>query len=198
MTTFGHDATHRRRHPRCRSAIGACLGVAALVATLSTEASAYTVGTGDMLIRPVAGASVNVLRFSAASRATPQGGMVLGVDFDYVFDDALAFTGAFRPVFSPNYVDGNVGAGIKYRVVQLGAPFIPYGSAMLTTALGGPFGAGDLHWNAGVRVAGGVDYWVMRNLAVGLEMAAEVSALFVPVATAEASTEILAGVTWRF
>ena len=172
----------------------------ALVALLlcATPASAYTVSAGDFLVKPVAGAAVNVLRFSAATRATPQGGMVLGVDVDYSFDGPINFTAAFRPVLSPSYVDGDVGVGVKYRVVQLGAPFIPYGSAMLTSDLGGPLGPGDLHFNVGARLAGGVDYFVMRTFAVGLEMSAEVNALFSPVVQPEATTEILAGVSWRF
>lgn len=176
------------------------LAVAAGVA-LSTlgaaPARAYSVAPGDILVRPVVGASVNVLRFSAATRATPQGGMVLGVDVDYVFDGPLAFVGAFRPTLSPSFLDANLGLGAKYRVVQLGAPFIPYASAMATTALGGPLGHGDVHFNVGLRGAGGIDYFVMRNLAVGLEMSAEVSHLFNPGPALEASTEILAGVTWR-
>jgi hypothetical protein len=182
------------------SLVSLLLGAGLLGASLfgAGPAAAYTVEPGDLLIRPVAGATVNVLRFPAATRATPQGGMVLGVDVDYVFDGPLAFTAAFRPALSPNYIDGNLGVGVKYRAVQLGAPFIPYASGMLTTAVGGPLGAGALHVNAGARVAGGVDYFVMRNLAVGLELAVEGSGLFVPVVQPEASAEILAGVSWRF
>lgn len=169
-----------------------------IVAALLLSTAAYTVEPGDVLVRPVVGASVNVLRLPAATRATPQGGMVLGVDVDWSWDGALSLAGAFRPVLSPNYIDGNLGIGAKYRVVQLNAPFLPYASLMLTTAVGGPLGAGDVHVNpVGLRVGGGVDYFVMRNLAVGLEMAAEVSLLAAPLVQPEASTEILAGVTWR-
>ncbi len=182
-----------------RTAAGLFVGVAcAVVAAWAAPASAYTVAAGDLLVKPVAGAAVNVVRFPAATRATPQGGMVLGVDVDYSFDGPLNFTAAFRPVISPNYVSGDLGAGVKYRVVQLGAPFIPYASLLVTTALGGPLGAGDVHYNLGGRLAGGVDYFVMRNFAVGLEMNASVTALFVPVVQPEATTEILAGVSWRF
>jgi hypothetical protein len=171
----------------------------ALIAALAASpAAAYTVTAGDWLVKPVAGAAVNVVRFPAASRATPEGGMVLGVDVDYSFDGPLCFTGAFRPVLSPNYVDADLGAGVKYRIVQLNAPFIPYASAMVTGAVGGPLGPGELHVNVGGRVAGGVDYFVMRNFSVGLEMSAEVTALFTPVVQPEATTEILAGVSWRF
>jgi hypothetical protein len=168
-----------------------------IVAALLLSTAAYTVSPGDLLVRPVVGASVNVVRLKAATRDTPQGGMLLGVDLDWSFDGAWALTTAFRPVFSSDYVDANLGVGAKYRVIQLNAPFIPYASLMATTAVGGPMGFGDLHVNAGLRLAGGVDYWVMRDLAVGLEMAAETSHLFVPIGQPEVSTEILAGVTWR-
>lgn len=177
----------------------AVAGVLALLGSVlsAAPAAAYTVEGGDMLLRPVAGASVNVLRYPAATRATPSGGMLLGLDFDYSIDGALNVTAAFRPVLSPSYVDANLGVGVKYRVVQLGAPFIPYGTAMLTGALGGPLGAGALHTNAGLRLAGGVDYFVMRDLAVGVELGAEGSALFLPTLHPEASTELLIGVTFR-
>lgn len=174
------------------------VAVVALGAALAAApAEAYTVKPGDLLLRPVAGASVNAMRFAAATRATPQGGMLLGVDFDWSFDGALAFTAALRPVVSPGFLDVNLGLGAKYRLVQLGAPFIPYGSAMLTSAVGGPFGHGDLHWNEGLKFAGGVDYFVVRDLAVGLEVAVEGSSLLTPVFTPELSTELLAGVTFR-
>ncbi len=167
--------------------------VEALLLTLAS----YTVEPGDVLVRPVAGASVNVVRLPAATRATPQGGMVLGLDIDWSWDGAWSLAAAVRPVLSPNYLDGSIGIGAKYRLVQLNAPFLPYASLLATTALGGPLGAGDLHVNGGARLAGGVDYFVMRNLAIGLEMAAEVSYLFTPIARPEASSEILVGVTWR-
>jgi hypothetical protein len=170
---------------------------ALLLATAAQSVAGYSVAPGDVLVRPLMGASVNVVRLPAATRATPQGGMLMGIDVDWSFNGALAVTAALRPVLSPNYVDGNLGIGAKYRVVQLNAPFLPYASAMVTTAFGGPLGAGDVHINAGLRLAGGIDYFVMRDLAVGLEMASELSALFVPVARPEASTEIVAGVTLR-
>ena len=171
---------------------------ASFASLASPPAAAYTVKGGDLLVRPVFGAQVNVLRFPAATRATPQGGMIMGVDVDYSFDGPLNLTATLRPVVSPSYVAGDLGVGVKYRIVQLGAPFIPYGSLLATTVLGGPLGAGDVHFNLGGRVAGGVDYFVMRNLAVGVEMGLEVTALLTPVLQPEASTEILAGVTWRF
>ena len=166
-------------------------------AALLLSTAAYTVSPGDLLVRPVIGASVNVVRLKAATRDTPQGGMLLGVDLDWSFDGAWALAAAFRPVLSSDYVDANLGVGAKYRVIQLNAPFIPYASLMATTAVGGPMGFGDMHVNAGLRLAGGVDYWVMRDLAVGIEMAGEASHLFVPISQPEVSTEILAGVTWR-
>ena len=63
------------------------LALIVLVLGVATAASAYTVEAGDMLLRPVAGASVNVLRFPAATRATPNGGMLLGLDAEPVLLD---------------------------------------------------------------------------------------------------------------
>jgi hypothetical protein len=172
--------------------------VVAAALSLPTAAHAYTIKAGDMTIRPVVGASVNVLRLEVATRETSPGGLVMGFDFDYSFDGPWNVTATFRPSLWPGYVDAQAGAGVKYRVVQLEAPFIPYASAMVMGAVGGPLRYGAPHVNLGVRTAAGVDYFVMRNLAVGLEAAVEGSGLFWPLIWPEASAEVVAGVTWRF
>ncbi len=173
------------------------LVVVVVVALAAAPAHAYTVQGGDMLLRPIVGAGVNVLRLEAATRETPPGGMVTGLEFDWSFDGPLCFTSRFAPTLTPGFVDLMLGAGAKYRVVQLDAPFIPYTSAMATFAFGAPLGAGDTHWNGGLRLALGADYFVMRDLAVGLEVGGEVSTLFAPVLVPEATSEVLLGVTWR-
>jgi hypothetical protein len=123
---------------------------------------------------------------------------LLGVDLDYSIDGAWNVTGAVRPVFSPGYLHTNVGLGVKYRVVQLEAPFIPYASAMLTGGLGTPLRLGVPHLNVGVRAAAGVDYFVMRDLAVGVEVAGEGSVLALPILWFESTVQLLAAVTYRF
>lgn len=163
----------------------------------ASQAGAYTVAPGDVLIRGVTGASVNVARLDVATKATPPAGLVLGVDLDWSIDGPLAFAASLHPVFSPGFVDANLGVGVKYRVLQLEAPFIPFGVAQVTTAVGGPLGYGDVHFNVGARVGGGVEYFVMRDLAVGVEIGTELSALLAPLNAAEWTTEALVGVTWR-
>jgi hypothetical protein len=164
---------------------------------LITSAHAYTVNPGDLLLRAVVGPSVNVMRLDVATKATPPAGLLVGVDFDYSFDGAWALTSSLRTTFSPGYLDGNLGVGAKYRVLQLNAPFIPYASAMAVAAIGGPLGYGDVHLNIGVRAAGGVDYFVRKNLSVGLELAAEGTVLLLPIAQPESSVEGLVTVGWR-
>ena len=174
------------------------LGLVVVVAGIfASDAGAYTVRPGDMLLRGVAGAGVNVASLDVATKATPAAGMVMGVDFDWSFDGDWSLATSLRPTFSPGFVDANVGVGAKYRVLSLDAPFIPFATGQVTTALGGPLGYGDVHWNVGARLAGGVDYFVMRDLAVGLEIGSELSTLAVPLLAAEWTTEVLVGVTWR-
>lgn len=182
--------------PSVRRSLGVLGALLALAG--APGAHAYTVAPGDVLVRPMAGASVNVVRYAAATRATPQGGMILGLDVDYAVSGPWAITAALRPVLSADYVDGNLGLGVKHRMLQLDAPLIPYVSLMATAAVGGPVGAGALHVNVGGRAGGGVDYFVMRGLAVGLELGLEVSALTVPTMRAEATADVLAGLSWRF
>ncbi len=172
--------------------------VAAVFALAASDAGAYTVTAGDVLIRGVTGASVNVARLEVATKATPPAGLLLGADIDWSFDGPWAATASVRPVFAPGFVDVGIGVGARYRFLQLEAPFIPWASATLTTAVGGPLGYGDVHFNLGARVGGGIDYFVMRDLAVGVEIGTEVSALLTPLPAPEWTTEALVGVTWRW
>jgi hypothetical protein len=171
--------------------------VAAFLLALATPARAYTVKGGDVLVKGTGGASVNVARLDVATRATPPAGLSLGADVDWSFDGAWSLAVSLRPVLSPGFVDGNVGVGARYRLLQLDAPFIPFAVAQVTTAVGGPLGYGDVHVNVGARVGGGMDYWVMRDLAVGVEISTESSALLTPLLAPEWSTDALVGVTWR-
>jgi hypothetical protein len=161
------------------------------------RANAYAVQAGDILLRPVVGVSVNTIRLDVATKSTPPAGLLMGLDVDYSIDGAWNVTGSLHPMFADGFLDTRLGLGAKYRVVQLEAPFIPYASLMATTALGTPLGYGDLHWNVGGRLAAGVDYFVMRDLAVGVEIAAEGSVLAIPLVTGELSAEALLGFTWR-
>jgi hypothetical protein len=170
---------------------------AIVVVTAASSAHAYSVEAGNLLVRPVVGAGVNMLRLDVATRATPAAGMIVGIDIDYSFDGPLSLALAVRPTLSPGFIDGELGVGLKYRVTQLEAPFIPYGAALVTGSVGGPLGYGDVHVSAGLRVAGGVDYFVMNNLAVGLEIGVEGSGLFVPLPAYEMTTSVLAGLTWK-
>ena len=170
--------------------------LAALV--VSSSASAYSVQGGDVMAKVVAGAAVNVVRLDVATRGTPPAAMIIGVDVDYSIDGPWNVTAQFHPGFSPGYITGDLGIGLKYRVVQLQAPIIPYGALLATGALGGPVSYGDAHVNAGLRLAGGVDYFVTRHLALGVEIAAQASELFTPLLQPEISTSFTAGLSWRF
>jgi len=181
--------------PRSRAAL---VVVAALIASFAGEARAYSVEGGNLLVRPLAGVALNVLRLDVATRATPPAGMLTGVDVDYSLDGAWNLAFAYRPALSPGFVDHGVGLGVKYRVVQLEAPFIPYVAGLASTSFGAPLGYGDLHVRLGARAAGGIDYFVLRNLALGLELGAELGGLVTPLPQLELTTTVLAGLTWKF
>jgi len=160
-------------------------------------AQAYSVEAGDQLFKPWVGASINVLRLDAATRATPPGGMSTGLTYDYSMNGPFNWTLALHPVFATDFIDLGLAVGAKYRVVQLNAPFIPFAQLAVTGAAGFPTRHGDVHFNLGLRPAFGIDYFVMRHLAVGLEVGWDVSYLFEPIMTPEMSTEVGLGITWR-
>lgn len=175
------------------------LWVVAVLMGLCPAAQAYSVDGGNLIVRPVVGASVNALRLEAATRKSPPGGMLLGVDLDFSVNGPINITAAVRPVVFVGYVDVQLGLGGKYRVTQLGTPFIPYASVMATVA-----GASQIRWvtqphaNVGLRAALGLDYFVMKNLALGVEVGTEASALLYPMLYPEVTVEALAGVSYRF
>ncbi|MCP4500172.1 MAG: hypothetical protein GY822_09455 [Deltaproteobacteria bacterium] len=164
----------------------------------TSSASAYTFDGGDLALKVNAGAGVNLLHADVATKRTPGAGMLFTLDVDYAITGPLHVIASVRPQASSNFVDLGVGAGIAYRVVQLEAPFVPYASAMVTPAFGVPFGHGDVHLNIGTRLGVGVDYFIMRQLFVGMELAVEGSLMAFPLLFPEITTEVLLGVGWRF
>jgi hypothetical protein len=172
----------------------------ALVATvaLAGQAQAYSINPGDLLIKGVVGPSINVLRLDVATKAAPPAGLMVGVDIDYALDGNWSLAGSLRPTLSPGFIDGSVGFGARYRLLQLDAPFIPWALGQLTAGIGGPVGYGDLHTAAGLRLGCGVDYFVLRDLALGVEVSTEPQVLFLPLTQLQWSAEALLAVTWRF
>ena len=171
---------------------------ATFIALFSGAADAYTVNAGDVVVRAVTGASVNVARLDVATKATPPAGLLVGIDLDWSIDGNWALAASLRPVLSPGFVDCNLGLGAKYRVLQWEAPLIPYFMGQVTTAVGGPLGYGDMHFNLGGRVGTGIEYFVMRDLALSVEIGTEVSGLLTPLNAVEWSADALAGVSWRW
>ena len=168
------------------------------LAFVSQPAQAYSVDTGDWVLRPVAGASVNVLRLDVATRETPTAGMITGLDLDYGLQGPWSLSAGLRPVFAPGFLDFGTHLGAKYRWIQLDAPLLPYLGAGATVAAGFPLGYGDVHWNTGIRLTAGADYFVTRHLAVSFELGTEMSWLWAPIGTFELSQEALLGLSWRF
>lgn len=181
-----------------RSLHGLCAAVLALSCLAPSAAAAYTVAGGDFLLRPVLGASVNVLRLDVATRETPAGGLLLGLDADYAITGEWNVAATLRPVLAPGFIDTQLGVGAKYRLLATEAPLIPYASLLGTFALGAPLKYGDAHLNVGARLALGADYFVLRDLAVGIEAAVESSFLAVPISALEVTAEALIGLTYRF
>lgn len=175
------------------------LGLIFLALMASTPLAAYELKRNDWLLRGVTGASINVVREDSASRRTPGAGGMVGAEVEYVFDAGWSFTGAVRPVFAPDFVDLGFGLGAKYRWTTAAAPFIPYASLSLTPAVLIPVSAsGSSHFNLGIRPSLGCDYFVMRDLALGLEAALEPSYLFGSgFRSLELTIDIVLGVTWR-
>ena len=165
----------------------------------AANALAYEFSTGKVFIRGVVGPTVNVVRFDDdANKATPGAGLVIGVETEYVINNPWSVIGGVRPSFTPGYVDLGFGIGAKYRWSDLEVPLIVSASGELTPAVLIPTSTGSSHFNLGVRMSAGVDYFLMSDLAVGLQVAVEPSLLWnAPIRSLEASIEFLAGMMYR-
>jgi hypothetical protein len=162
---------------------------------------AYEINPGDWLLKGVVGPSINLIHEDTATRATPGAGATLGLELDYMFDNSWSVSGAIRPMLAPGFIDLGFGIGAKYRWTQLDMPFIAFASVSITPAILIPVNnPGTAHFNLGLRPTAGCDYFVMRDLSVGVELAVEPSILFGSSyhRRIELTVEMLVGATWRF
>lgn len=161
--------------------------------------NAYEFSTGKFFLRGVAGPGVNVVRFDEdPAQNTPGAGLVLGVEGEYVIDKPWSLIGGVRPSFSPGYVDIGFGAGAKYRWSDLGIPLHIYVAMELTPAVLVPTSTGTAHFNVGLRPSFGVDYFLMRDLVLGTQVAFEPSLLWnAPIRRVEATVEFVFGLMYK-
>lgn len=165
---------------------------------LSFGAQAYEFSSGKFFVRGVVGPSINVVRFNSITRGTPGAGMVLGVEGEYVIDKPWSMVAGLRPSLSPGFVDIGFGAGVKYRWSDLGVPLIVSTSIEITPAVLIPTATGVAHYNLGLRPSVGLDYFLMHNLVLGLQLAIEPSYILNPSMNSfEASVEFLFGMMYK-
>lgn len=172
-----------------------CLGLGLFLA--APRARAYEVRGGDVLLRPVVGSSAHILHLDVATRATPAAGMVIGLDAEFPADASFSMVGGIRPFLGPRFVDVATWLGGRVRYTELRAPLLPWLSGGAVVSLGGPLGHGEPHGQIGARAAMGVDYFVIRDVAFGLEVGTELAWLWSPLPTLEWSTDVLVGMSWR-
>ena len=161
-------------------------------------AHAYTVQTGDQMVRTTMGLSSNFMRYEVVTKETPANAFLTGLGYEYALDGPWNVVGQIAPGFADGFIDLRLGGGAKYRLIQLEMPLIPYAEAQLISAFGIPTRYQELHFNLGMRAGLGFDYFIMRQLSVGLGLAWEFSGLFSPELAPEMSAEGLLSVGWKF
>lgn len=164
---------------------------------LALPLSAYEYKPGEWLLRGVLGKAV----YFAQDPATKIDNNILaGVEVEYMLGSKLSLTGALRPLFANNSVSLGFGAGAKYRFVNREVPLIPFVSLQLTPSVYIPtVSYAKSHFNLGLRPTAGFEYFVARDLCLGIEAAMNPSFVMGGGTsnTMEASFEVLAGATWR-
>ncbi len=139
---------------------------------------AYNFEPGAMFLKPMIGSNVNVARFDALGKETPAAGLMLGAQGDYLVDIDWGVSADLRIVLSPNFVNLDFAGGVKYRFLEAKPPFIPYAGVYLNTKFLFPTNDSSFHFNFGLRPTAGVNYFISRNLALGVEVFTEPSIMF--------------------
>jgi len=166
-------------------------------AALAFPSYAYDFRPGNIFLRPFAGAEINVLRYQGPGTATPGAGLLLGFGMDYVVDFDWGASGDIHANISPDYFDLSLSFGGKYWFTQTRLPFVPYAAVYLPVSVLIPTYAKS-HWNIGLRPALGIQYFVMRNFAIGLEVGLTPSIMLSSVKSAfEISVDAAFMFSWR-
>ena len=167
------------------------------VLILGIHAHSYEFTTGRVFLRGVVGPTVNVFRCTEPDEESPGAALMLGVEVDYVVTKPWSLIGGFRPTFSPGFIDLGLSAGAKFRWHDLGTPVIPYVSLEMTTAWLLPVSPSRTHFNWGLRPSVGFDYFLMRDIVVGGQIAINPSWLMTaPLSSFESSIDIMLSVMW--
>ena len=172
--------------------------LALILSLLSVQASAYEFKAGEIWIRGLLGETVYFAQDRQTSIQT--GAIEVSMEVDYMLDSAWSLGATFRPAFAVNRVVLGFGAHGKYRMVKKDFPVVPYASfGVIPSFMIATDTNGKSHFNLGLRPAGGLEYFVSRNLALGLEAGVTPSFVFGGKTTnmMEATFDILFGATWK-
>lgn len=142
-------------------------GLMAACLLLNQSLFAYDFLPGDWFVLPQVRATINGVRYTEESNGkTPAAGFMFGADLDYMFDENIAIYGSFLPYVATDTIDFGFGAGVRYRNIEWLNPVIFYATGGLMFSLMVPFDDGKLHTNFGLRMGAGLEYFVLRNLAL--------------------------------
>ena len=170
----------------------------ALVLFSTSQAEAYQVRAGDQLVRAELGGRFNYMRHRMVTRETPAALAELGLAYEYALLDSLSLVAGLRPGLADAYLDLPVLLGARYRFNGLNAPLTPYASAEAIFDLGLPLGPPPPHFGLGVRVAGGMEYFISSHLGLGASVGFSTGPLLWPALELESSAELLFSCAYRF
>ncbi|MBL4819170.1 MAG: outer membrane beta-barrel protein [Deltaproteobacteria bacterium] len=172
--------------------------LALILSLLGAQASAYHFKAGEVWMRGLLGQVVYFAQDSSTQINT--GAIEMSLEADYMFDSNWSVGGTFRPLFAPQRVVLGFGAHAKYRMVKKELPVVPYASfGVIPSFMIATNPGGKGHFNLGLRPAAGLEYFITRNLALGLEAGITPSFIFGSGTrnTMEATFDILFGATWK-
>lgn len=169
-----------------------------LFCLFSLGAVAYSFTPGEGILRPFVGARINLIQYDILSAQTPGAGMLLGLEGDYMIDGNWSIGGAFRPMFAPNFIYVSLAPQGKYRITQTDSPFVPFVQLGFEVGVQFPLNGTPVGVEFGGRPSFGIDYFVMRNFAIGLEFAVFLADMVTAgVGQFELAIDAILGLSWR-
>lgn len=140
-----------------------------LLVLITTSLDAYKFDSGQYFLSGGVGAHVNVIRMTGAE-ASPKAYMPWSLTLDYKLDQALGIFAALAPQFGGSALSVLWQAGVKYHINLANAPYVPYLALAISPSFMLAQADHKNHFNLGLSPIFGLNYFVMANFLIGLDL----------------------------
>ena len=145
------------------AALAAAIAVAPSARAQQTELGTYVEvpAEGSSTFTATVGSAIGIAAIPDSYR--------LGLDYEFGLNGPLLLDVGGAVGLAGNALDIHLAPGAKYLLPMEGLAWVPYGKATLAIDLMGG-DAAERNIGLGIKLAGGLSYWFLREAAVGAEL----------------------------